>query len=123
MYKNIPITPAYENLTDAELLHAFLQEPPARKAMYYGVLASRLPRFKDVLFKEAICPENRSTDFYAFIKIAWLVVIAVLEYSEDDDFKREIAETIKQHWTETEYDDFINYIKDNPGFMPYFRYY
>jgi hypothetical protein len=31
MYKNIPITPAYENLTDAALLRDFLQKATSQE--------------------------------------------------------------------------------------------
>lgn len=99
-------------MTDTVLKKNFNGKPPIHgKVNYYPIFASRLPTFKELLFDEAIKPENMAIPLFNFIKACWLPVICVLDYSNDHKVKKEIINHIKEYWSREEIDNFKEYFK------------
>ncbi len=105
---------------DNELLEAFnTEKPPFGRLNYFPVFASRIKKFKDVIFDEAISEDNNS-DQFGMMKATWYIAISTLDYCVDEVILKEFSKHLKENWTTENYNLFINYIKPEKRFIQYF---
>ena len=118
MDKFFLINQELNDFTDTVLEEKFREKNPVYgKVNYYPIFASRLPFFKNILLEEAIDAKNRVIPFFNFIRISWIPVLCVLDYSDDIHFKQEIIKHIKHHWTANEIDNFKTYMQSRTNWL------
>lgn len=118
----LPVKNELKKMSNDELLLNFQSDTPIYgKVNYYGEFASRLPKFKELLFEEAIKPKNINQKFFNFVKIAWLPVISLFEHSTDKNLHQEIANVISSNWPLNELDNFKAYFtRYKPEWLEHF---
>ena len=108
---NIPYNKEVAKLDDEDLLLEFQLPKKFKRIHLFAVLAERAKsntKIKDLLFEYILDKNNRSNTFFGFIKMAWLPILSILEYS-NDDLKQEVSELVNL-WSLREREDFIIYI-------------
>ena len=109
--RNIPYNKEVAKLDDEDLLFEFQRPKKFKRIHLFAVLAERAKsntKIKDLLFEYILDKNNRSKTFFGFIKMAWLPILSILKYS-NDDLKQEVSELVNL-WSLREREDFIIYI-------------
>lgn len=86
----------------------------ARAIPTLGPRAAEEPLVKEALFEAATDATNLTLVFYAFIKVAWVAAITILDYGNKDDLVR--LQKIVQAWPIVEQQGFLSYVKDYQNF-------
>lgn len=118
----LPLNGNIEKMSDVELQKNFTKKPAIwGKQNYYPVFAKRMQKFKDFLFLELIDKDNINDFVMGNVTTSWLIAIAILDYSDNDKFKTEMATLIKQNWEDTNLKNFLKYIDKEENFIKYFK--
>jgi hypothetical protein len=86
----------------------------ARAIPTLGPRAAQAPPLMEVLFGAAADPSNLTLVFYAFIKVAWVAAITILDYGTENDLVR--LQKVIQAWPQAEQQGFLAYVKDYRNF-------
>lgn len=87
----------------------------ARAIPTLGARAATNASLKEALFASAADTDNLSLAFYAFIKVAWIAAITILDYGDKEDYLR--LRKIVKEWPQSEQTAFSSYIKDHQEFI------
>ncbi|MBL1221720.1 hypothetical protein JET18_12790 [Chryseobacterium sp. L7] len=118
----LPLNPTIEKMSNTELEKNFVKKPVILgRQNYYPVFAKRINEFKDLLFSELIDINNINDFVMGNITTAWLIAIAILDYSDNDFYKTEMVALIKQNWDDKNLESFLKYIKNEENFIKYFK--
>lgn len=113
----LPIDAQMMSLNDEKLLQLLTHASGtirARALPTLGVRIAERPHLKEALFQSVADPANQTLVFYAFIKIAWVAAIAVLDHGNAVDFQR--LKNVVGQWPEHERQGFLAYVKDHRDF-------
>lgn len=105
---------AFENEKLLKLLTHASGPIRARAIPTLGPRAAEAPLVKQALFDAAADATNLTLVFYAFIKVAWVAAITVLDYGDAEDLTR--LQRIVEDWPPVEQAGFLSYIKDYRNF-------
>lgn len=120
MSKILELNKDINAFNDKELLEAFNTEKPLYGRLnYFPVFASRIKKFKDLIFNEAISEDNNN-DQLGMMKTNWYIAISTLDYCENKVILKEFSKHLKKNWTAENYNLFIKYIKQEKRFIKYF---
>ena len=86
----------------------------ARAIPTLGPRAAQAPPLMEVLFDAAADPTNLTLVFYAFIKVAWVAAITILDYGTENDLVR--LQKVVQAWPQMEQQSFLAYVRDYRSF-------
>lgn len=86
----------------------------ARAIPTLGPRAAQAPPLMEVLFDAAADPANLTLVFYAFIKVAWVAAITILDYGTENDLVR--LQKVVQAWPQMEQQSFLAYVRDYRSF-------
>lgn len=118
----LPLNPNIDKMSDAELQKNFAKNPAIfGKQNYYPIFAKRIQKFKDFIFSELVDNNNINDFVMGDVTTSWLIAISILDYCSDESFKTDMATLIKQNWEDTNYKNFLNYIKNEESFIKYFK--
>ena len=103
---------------DDEKLLKLLSHPSgpirARAIPTLGIRIGKSIHLKEALFTAAADPDNLALKFYAFIKVAWVAAITILDNGRNDDFLR--LKKVVTQWPENEQSGFNSCIKGYRNF-------
>lgn len=110
------------NSFNDELLLIKFNKKPVKEGEfnYFPVFATRIKKFKNLLFDELISERNVKIELRTF-KPSWYIAISILDYCEDESIIKEMVLHIKKHWSKEDYDAFVYYIKNEERFIKYFK--
>lgn len=91
----------------------------ARALPTLGARTADSPPLKEAVFAAAADPANLQLEFYAFVKVAWVAALTILDYGTPQDFER-LTDTVHA-WPEHEQENFLAYLKGYQGFEQLMR--
>ncbi len=116
----IPINKNIDKMNDNELLRNFNKDnPPFGRINYYAIFAKRITKFKNILKEEILDNENNIESAMGIIKISWLPLISILYYVKEESEKKNFVSLAKNNWTNNNFEDFKNFIKDDGNLSKY----
>lgn len=119
----LPVDAQMAGLDDQRLV-SFLTHPSgpirARALPTIGARIASVPLLKEELFAAATDPANLELTFYAFVKVAWIAAMTVLDYGDADDLQR--LKQIVNTWPKSEREGFLAYVKDYRCFNKVMQY-
>ena len=113
----LPVDAQMASFDDEKLLQMLGHASSSIRARVLPTLGPRIQNnahTKEALFLSAADPVNLELTFYAFIKVAWIAAIAVLDYGIAEDYS--CLKQIVSQWPATEQRGFLAYIKDYQSF-------
>lgn len=113
----LSVDPQMAGLDDQRLVQ-FLAHPSgpvrARALPTLGARIASAPLLKKEVFAAAADPVNLELALYAFVKVAWVAGMTILDYGTDEDTLR--LKAIVSAWPEPERKGFLAYVKDYQNF-------
>ena len=86
----------------------------ARALPTIGARIASVPLLKEELFAAAADPANLALTLYAFVKVAWIAGMTVLDYGTAEDIAR--LKQVVSAWPDSERKGFLAYVKDYRDF-------
>lgn len=114
-----PLRLDLDSKSNEDLLEAYDFNSEPSPVPFFPVFAKRIEFFKDIVFQEVIAEKNTLTDF-RMMKPSWMIMISVLDYCEDVEVLKELAEHIKNYWEKDDYESFVKYISSEERFLRFF---
>jgi hypothetical protein len=127
MYQFIPFNQDIDNkLSTSELITEFTN-PNSKyiKINLYAIMAKRLGeveqnKIEEELMRDIVSESNRREVFFGSIKWAWIPILAILEYGNEEN-KKLLDAFLRTNWTISEYTNLKEYLRSDKIFSSYFN--
>ena len=117
----LPIKEEFNNITNKELV-MIVSKKEKLNVNYYPILAKRINEenlFEKFLLDEISSENNMNEIFFGFVKIAWLPLLSILEFTQSPYIEK--AVNLFKEWPKSERQNFLKYIEHEENLIKYFE--